>query len=153
MGLSTRAGPDGAFAVQRIMPGEPIWLMQVFSVTGRAMSEPMTLKPGETRRRGRLDRARPAYIRGIVVDEEDRPLERLGGVCLEMKHGGGIHYEGNRFMANGVIPDEPLRIVARADGFVPYRSPELLLKPGEMRFVKVVMKNATPKQPSPGGSR
>ena len=46
-----------------------------------------------------------------------------------------------------------MRISISVTGFVPYRGPEFSLQPGEMRFVKVVMKKAAPKQPNPGGGR
>ena len=148
--------PDGTFSVERIMPGEPFGVSGHGTFGWAAPSETITLAPGEVRKGVVLKIYRPAAVRCIVVDENDSPVAGVRRVSFLDKSGGGVGDEpaesDNRFGMSGLVPNTPLHIEVVAPGFPKYVGPEFSLRPGEMRFVKVVVRRATPKQPSPAGN-
>ena len=147
--LDTSPAPDGHFAIGRIMPEEPFRL-QVSAGSRQTTPSPqvwsgtLTLKPGETRRGIVLNVPHPAAIQGIVTDEKSMPVASRS-VSFHNRDGGWGHGppKGNRFGTYRLAP-MPLRIKVRAAGFDPHESDEIPLRPGELRFVKVVMKRKSP---------
>ena len=77
--LFVNAAPDGSFAIERIMPGEPISLSGKGTLTAEARSETFTLMPGEVRKWGVLKAFQPVAVRGVLVDEEDTPVHGIAG--------------------------------------------------------------------------
>jgi hypothetical protein len=145
--LAGNCTSDGSFAIDRIMPGEPFRLHRAGlddcrSTPGpEVWTEEMTLKPGEIRAGVVVTVPQQAALRGIVVDEDDSPVvpSRFGYKNEFGEHRYGPDEGSNRLNMNG-IASLPLRIKVMAAGFEPYVGPEISLKPGEMRFVKVVLK-------------
>jgi hypothetical protein len=88
-------------------------------------------------------------LRGVIVDEKDAPVRGIREVRFLNADGGGQVRElpgDNRFGTFGLDPEEFWRVEVHAEGFDNYRGPELWLKPGEMRFVKVVMRRSAPEK-------
>ena len=152
------SAPDGTFAIGRIMPGEPIRLYGpgVGGTNHRAWSETFTLAPGECGKGVVLKAYQPAALRGIVVNAKDAPKRQL--VVTYFNGFGGYQQELpdslGRFGANGLNPGRLCESEASCARVQSLPQPGVFLKAGrEMRFVKVVMKRATPKQPTPAGRR
>ena len=85
------------------------------------------------------------------MDADGVPVRGVQDVAFLDKSGGGRitgpAENDNHFGMSGLTPNATFRIETSAAGFDPYRG-EFSLKPGELRFVKVVMKRATPGQNS-----
>ncbi len=108
----------------------------------------MTLKPGEIVKGIVLTESQPAALRVAIVDESGKPLRGLGGAAFLDRSGQGRYGwgDGSRFGMSYLNPNDRLHIEAGEPGYENYVGPELTLKPGEMRFVKVVLK----KEAAPG---
>ena len=114
----------------------------------RTCSETLVLAPGEIREGVVVKVLQPAALRGIVVDEQGKPIIDILSVSDSDDYGGwghGYSRDDGRFGMYSITPSDPFRIKVSAAGCEDYRGPEIALRPGEMRFVKVVMKKATHK--------
>ena len=152
--------PGGDFTIDRIMPGEPFRIHGGGAIGGSTpacgmWSDVMTLKPGEVLRDVVLTVPQPAAVRGIIVDEEGRPVKSVYSVTFRNKFRGWGHgqNEGDYRFGDDDVPPIPLRIKIDARGFQRYVGPEISLKPGELRFVKVVLKKDTTDKPAPPTNR
>ena len=148
------AAPDGTFTIDRIMPGHPF----TFGGSGGgygcpsscgASSRVTTLKPGEVLKGVVLTVPQAAAVRGVIVDEGDAPVRGMEVAFLN-KLGQGVigacAENDNRFGMSGLTPNTPLRIEAPGNWIKSSRQGiEISLKPGEMRFVKLVMKKTPAK--------
>lgn len=154
--FDARGDAEGQFTIGRIMPEEPFRLLihretHQSTPSAEVWSGTMTLTPGEQRKDIVLKVPQSAALRGIVVDEENRPVKDIWSVMFHNREGGWGHGEPNdgRIGAFAVAPI-PTQIKVNAKGFEPYVSEEIPLEPGELHFVRVVMKREKPKNnPSP----
>ncbi len=144
--LYVLSDPEGYFVIDRIMPGEPFKLLvegrcQSFASGPNVWSDTFNLKDRQILNDVVLKVPQAAALRGIVVDEEDRPVTSIWQVEFQGQDDYWVDHKtaDGKFGAFGVTPG-PLKIKVRADGFVPYMSEQIQLEPGELRFVKVVMK-------------
>jgi hypothetical protein len=138
--------PDGTFTIRRIMPGVPfrLWVSKgshQATPSPEVYSEEFVLKPGESREHIALTVPQAAAIRGIVVDAEGRPVTGIYSLSFHNEHGGWGHGEraDGRFGTYGVTPGL-IQIKVKAQGFEDRTSEKIHLAPGELRFVRVVMK-------------
>jgi hypothetical protein len=154
--LDVYPGPDGGFVIERIMPGEPFRLClhrgsHQTTPSPEVWSETFTLEPGQTREGVVMKVPQAAALRGVVVDEEDRPVTGIWRLAFENRDRGWGHGDpvDGKFGTYGVAPG-PLRIEVGAKGFEPYVSAPISLEPGELRFIRVVMKLQKPKHSEKG---
>jgi len=144
--LDAYPAPDGRFVIERIMPGEPFRLRlhkgsRQATPSPEVWSETFTLEPGQTREGIVLKVPQAAALRGVVVDAEGRPVKGIWHLVFKNGYGGWGHGDpiDGKFGTYRVAPG-PLRIEVSAKGFEPYVSAPISVEPGELRFVRVVMK-------------
>jgi len=149
--LSVYPAPDGTFTIDRIAPGEPFRLhasraSHQITSSAEVYSDERVLEAGEAKDRVNLRVPQAAAIRGVVVDEEGRPVTDIGPLIFQNEYRRWQHGEptDGRFGTFGA-PPKPLRITVVANGYEHYTSPEIPLEPGELRFVRVVMKKKSRK--------
>lgn len=144
--LDAYPDPHGNFTIQRIMPGEPfrLWVSNgshQSTPSPEVWSDTFTLKSGEVKEDIVLKVPQAAAVRGIVVDEQNKPVKGIWLLQFHNREGGWGHGEPEdaKFGTYAAAP-LPLQVKINAKGFEPYLSKDLRLKPGELHFIKVVMK-------------
>jgi len=138
---------DGAFAFDRIMPGE------VFRVeagrrgwqttpTAPVASEWMQLGASQAKTDVRLTVPLASAIRGIVVDQQGEPVTKTWDLTYLRADGDnwGHGAPHNHRFGTFAIGQQPFRIRVCATGFTEFISGQIRLEPGELRFVKLVLK-------------
>lgn len=137
---------EGRFLIERIMPDEPFRLRVSGSghqntPSAGALSGVMTLRAADSREGIVLTVPQTAALRGIIVDEEGRPIQGVASLVCRRELGWRVHMDVReaRFGMHGLAP-VPLRIQIRAEGFERRVIEEVVLKPGELRFVTFVLK-------------
>jgi hypothetical protein len=149
---------DGTFRFDRVMPNEEFTLVtDGFDFRWRqhpsSSSEPLTLKPGEVGKKLTIQVPLAAAVRGIVVS----PDGKLARESPFLDYGTGNAKRSYVGTANGPwgpsdgrfgfygLETTPFRI--RVNGWQVEPRDEIHLEPGELRFIKVVLKekqNETP---------
>ncbi len=82
-------------------------------------------------------------LRGVVVDESGKPVPVNDSLRIVFENGEHLLNFWNpspeKFGYNALSP-APFQIEVNTGGFEKYRSEKLQLEPGELRFIKIVMK-------------
>jgi hypothetical protein len=136
---------DGTFSFSRIMPNMEFKILaENISMQNTPIAPVetgyMMLKPGEKRTDISMVVPQAAAVRGIILDETNKPVETVGGVSLMSDDGSGKGAsEGSKFGFSG-IGQKPFRLRVYATGFEEYWSAKMQLEPGELRFVKIILK-------------
>jgi hypothetical protein len=148
--LEAYPDPHGNFTIGRIMPREPfrLWLSHgshQSTPSPEVWSDTFTLKSGEVKEGIVLKVPQAAAVRGIVVDEQNKPVKGIWSLQFYNREGGWGHGEPEdaKFGTYAAAP-LPLQVRIDAKGFKSYVSKELPLKPGELHFIKVVMEREAP---------
>jgi len=141
--LMVRSLPDGTFAFSRIIPGQEFRV-----VAGRMWprasveGEWMTLAAGEVREGIRLQVPLPTSLRGVVVDQQGRPIPKARTEPSFPEGSGSLQgrcWEDSTFFY-GAFGAKPFQIRAWADGYGRVSTEEIRLEPGELRFLPMTLK-------------
>jgi hypothetical protein len=108
-------------------------------------SDLITLESGQVEPDVNLTIPQAAAIRGIVVDESDQPVIDILSLAFFNVHSGqGTSKPVDGRFGTFAASPLPTEIRIEATGFQPYRSEPVDLKPGQMHFVKVVLRRQPP---------
>jgi len=147
---------DGTFTFNRIWPKELFKLVGV--VTSRQVTplapvetDYFTLEPGEHKMDVQMIIPLASALRGIVVNQGGAPVKNIWNFSLipegsDTSVGGGGLIGGDlisggekfSYYALGQIP---FRISVKANGFEDYLSDVIQLEPGELRFIRIVLRS------------
>jgi len=148
--------PDGTFTFTRIMPKEPFKLVGMITSLQVAPLAPVEtdyfiLEPGEHKTDVQMIVPLAAALRGLVIDQDGAPVKDIGEFILvhersdrsEDRGGlidGDLISGGEKFGYNP-IGQTPFRISIKANGFEEYLSDVIQLEPGELRFIRIVLRS------------
>ena len=147
---------DGTFTFTRIMPKEP------FKLVGMRTSRQVTplapvetdyfiLELGEHKTDVQMIVPLASALRGLVVDQDGAPVKNIGdfrmvpeGSDRSVGRGGLI---GGNLISGGekfgcyAIGQTTFRISIKANGFEDHLSDVIQLEPGELRFIRIVLRS------------
>jgi len=147
---------DGTFTFTRIMPKEPFKLVGMITshqVTPLAPVETdyFILEPGEHKTDVQMIIPLASALRGVVVNQDGSPVKNIWNFSLipegsDISVGkggliGGDLISGGEKFGYYAVGQTPFRISIKASGFENYLSDVIQLEPGELRFIRIVLRS------------